>query len=101
MGLNFTSTCPSASAVFLHTHQGNAPAPLCCSTCGALGAVGSASTDQRGAPFPVTPHSQPGGSDARAAVSKPSVFADTDVAPASAKLSSVPFIPVCSFSALS
>ena len=43
MALNLTSTCPSASDTSFFTHHGNVPAPLCCRTCGALGAVASAS----------------------------------------------------------
>src|SRR5262245_24918728 len=43
-------------------HHGNVPAPDCLRTLGALGAVASAATAQRGEPLPVTPAAQPGGS---------------------------------------
>src|SRR5215468_11161830 len=61
MGLKRVSTKPSASDVALRTHHGNVPLPDCLRTLGALGAVGSFSTVQRGVPRPVTPQTQAGG----------------------------------------
>src|SRR5581483_2997527 len=69
-GRNFTSTKPSATEASARTHQGKVPEPDCLSTLGALGAAGSGSTLQRGAPRPVTPWVQPGGSACAGAVSK-------------------------------
>src|SRR6185503_17872159 len=68
-GFIFTSTTPSASAASF-THHGNVPRPDCFRTLGALGAVASRSTDQRGAPVPVTPAFQPSGSAPAADESK-------------------------------
>src|SRR5207302_11337933 len=50
--------------------QGKVPAPDCLSTLGALGAVGSPSTVHLGVPRPVTPATQPLGSEPTASWSK-------------------------------
>jgi hypothetical protein len=71
-----TSTKPSAGDAAFFTHHGNAPSPLCLRTFGALGAKRSASTLQRGLPFPVTPHDHPAGTDPGLSLSKLSVSAN-------------------------
>src|SRR5207247_2096933 len=75
IGLNFTSTKPSASDVPLLTHHGKVPVPDCISTFDLLGAVGSAATAQRGLPRPVTPQVHPAGTALTVSLSKLTVCA--------------------------
>src|SRR5450631_2663833 len=77
MGLNLTSTAPSAIATSFFTHQGNAPLPDCLRTLGALGAVPSASMAHFGAPRPVTPATHPAGRVPTRSLSKLIVSAAT------------------------
>src|SRR5947209_5539466 len=87
-GLNFTCTKPSVRATFVLTHQGYVPAPDCFRTFDWLGAEGSASTDHRGAPLPVTPACQPSGRVPGLAVSKVVVSAEVICARNSAPVKS-------------
>src|SRR5262245_24579417 len=79
MGLNFTSTKPSTTAVPSFTHHGNVPLPLCISTLPLLGALASSATAHRGGPLPVTPAVHPAGDAPTASASKLAVCATTPV----------------------
>jgi len=86
IGLNFTSTKPSASAVPVFTHHGKVPLPSCSSTWPRLGAAGSAATVQRGLPRPVTPHVQPAGAAPTVSLSKCTPCAPADTAMAASPM---------------
>src|SRR5213593_4531242 len=70
MGLNLTSTAPSANAVPVLTHHGKLPEPDCFKTLGGLGAVGSCSTVHLADPLPVTPPLHPIGGAPTGSLSK-------------------------------
>src|SRR5437763_10407286 len=70
MRLRRNSTQPFPSAASGSTHHAKAPLPDRSSTCGLLGAEGSALTAQRGLPLPVTPWRQALGNEPGASVSK-------------------------------
>src|SRR5262245_46302552 len=79
MGLNLTSTKPSASETSFRAHHGNVPWADCFSTFGLLGAVLSAPTVHLGVPRPVTPQVQPAGAVPTDSWSKPIVSANAEI----------------------
>src|SRR5512145_2041570 len=79
MGLNVTSTKPSATMLLSFTATGKSATPDCSNAFGRLGALASGTTVHLGLPRPVLVTVQPGGGAPVATLSKPVLSAWTTV----------------------